>query len=555
MNNKESFRPFLKYLRPHSASLAFALITSLIVGCLSVAYPLILQKLLDSWTSLTGHLLCQIISIFITVIVLQLLLSIAGNFVFVKATQKALASVRYSIYEKLMHKPILYFSNEKEGGIVSVFTNDVNTVNGMLTSGILSIFTNTFKFIAIISVLFYLEWRMSLVLVGLMVVYVCIYCLFGPRIKKRSRIYYDKLADITNMLHEACTGIRILKAFGYESGYGKLFKKELSDTAKTYEHLNLNGIVMTELCGLVSSFGLVCSIFFIGAVLSPEAFTLGTAVAYFSLISSSFNPLKSIMGVGVQYRTALGAADRINELFAEPDANYNHEAKLISKDRKIESQVLRFERVSFSYGDKCILRAASFAFNKGDRVLITGSSGAGKSTLVDIALRFSDPDEGSVFFHGITANSMMPDEIRKRISLVQQDPFLFNDTLRGNLLIADSNASDSDMLLALDMVGLGDFVASLPESLDTQVGERGAKFSGGEKQRISIARAILKNGDVIIFDESTAWLDPVSERQLWERLSNWLDARLSILICHNEATSFPYNRKMDLAFGKLSEIK
>ena len=301
MLKQKSFNPFYKYLRPHAIKLSFSLVASMIVGCLTTAYPLILQRLLDSWNQLTPEYLLTLVALFLFVITTQSLLSYIGNIVFVSATQSALVAIRYDIYLRLSNKPLSFFHEEKEGYIVSVFTNDVNAVNSLITSGTISLITNIFRLAATLALLFLLEWRMTLILFALMSLYVVIYCTFGKRLKAKSQNYFRNLGIITNIIHEACTGMRTIKSFCYESQYGSYFSSSLKSTKIAYEQLNSSGVALSELCGYIGSFSLVCSIFFIGAILTPDSFSLGSAVAYFSLLSSAFNPLRSIMSIGIQY--------------------------------------------------------------------------------------------------------------------------------------------------------------------------------------------------------------------------------------------------------------
>ncbi len=556
MTADSGLRPFLKYVRPHAAGFVAALVASLGAALLSLAYPLLLKRLLDSWSEgVASVVFWPIVGVFAAAAIAQTVTTIAGQFAFVRATQRALASMRLDMLDKVMSKPTNFFSAEQEGSVLSVFMNDVNTVNGMLTGGLLSVLTSLLTLFAVLGVLFYLDWAVTLMLAAFMCMFVLVQLWFGPRLRRLSRAYHERLAGVTEMLHEAYAGIRVIKTFNHEDGYLNRFDRCLGAAVSAFERLNLNGLVMTESSGLAGSLGLVCALAFMGMALSRGTISVGSTVAYLSLSSSAFAPLRGVIGFSVQYRTALGAAERISELMNSAQSRLiPEESRIRTLTTTADAPILQFESASFSYGDIRVLDEVSFSLSRGERLLLTGPSGAGKSTLIDLVLGFVRPAKGEIRFMGVPVSEADSAWLRSRISLVQQDPFLFNDSLRSNLAIAAPEAGEAAMLSAIAKVGLGPLVDRLPRGLDSEVGERGAMLSGGEKQRIAIARALLRDGDLVVLDEATAWLDSETEQGMWDELAAWLDHKAVILVSHRDSTSFGAGRHLSLRSGRLETI-
>jgi ABC-type multidrug transport system fused ATPase/permease subunit len=554
MQRERIFSHFLGFLRPHLVRFGLVFVASLGSALLSLAYPLLLKTVVDAWaSSATLVRFAPAIALLAVATIAQAGISYASQFTFVRLTQRILGDVRIDLLRQLLDKPMAFFTREREGYVVSVFLNDINTINEMLTSGVLSLLLSMVTLIAVVGFMLFLEWRLTLVLIVFMAAFVAVYAALGPKVKLLSLQYHERLAGVSESLHEAYSGMRVLKSYNLEEMQRSRFASTVSAGISAFESLTRQGLLMTESSSLVTGLALIATLALAGLAVSSGAMTVGSAVAYLTLVSSCFGPLRGLVGANVRYRTALGAAERVVDLMDDP--------MLPALDVTAPGPAIRpgapiveFRDVHFSYDEAQILSGATFGIESGERILVRGPSGVGKSTVVDLMLRFYEPDSGTIAFMGHHLGDLDPKWVRDRIALVQQDPFLFNVTLRENLLLANPASTEIALRSAIEAVGLGELLATLPAGLDTPVGERGCMLSGGEKQRVAIARAILKRANLLVLDEATAWLDPKAEREMWDRIAGELSERTVVLITHDEQTSFRADRTLLFGAGRVASV-
>lgn len=358
------------------------------------------------------------------------------------------------------------------------------------------------------------------------------------------------MEDSTHALHECYNGITIVKSYGQEENSISSFCQKTSALSSAFLKLNDTKLQLSQIQHVISALTLtLCTtILFLSSNNLPSA---GTLIALFNLITSTFSPMRSLVSTALSLQEASAAASRILELTTRDHQFTNRNDHIFPAEEAIIT--LEFDKVSHSCTGKNLLCGVSFKLNHGDFVLLKGPSGSGKSTLIDFLVGFSSPTRGEIKVNGTEIMNVDETWMRSEITLIPQDVFLFNGTLRINLLLAKPSASDRELISSIKLAGLTSWYEGLPDGLDTIVGERGYLLSGGERQRLSIARAILKNGSLIIFDESTSWLDQATEEALWARLTPWLKNKITILISHKEINSAPATRILNLENGELRE--
>lgn len=548
MKRQAQWETIWKYVTLQRKNFIQALMCFIAVSITSALFPLILRYMLDTWHKLQISDIVKLTFVLGIIAICQALISAIGNYLYSVAVQNMLISIRSDAFKTLLDRPLQYFAKMREGSFTSVFINDLGSVTQIVAGGLLSLFTDVFTLLVMFFVMFYLEWKLSLLILCVMVIFICMYRVFGPKILNESRSYRSELADMTGMVHEAYAGARTIKAYGQECAYTTNFTAELQRVARRYNHMVLYEIGMSKTGSLISSAALIGSVSYMGYLLVNGECSLGTAVSYLSLISAVFSPLKDILKLGAQYQEALAAASRVATLL---DTDKLHLAIKSPQRTAVhcDGAELTVREVHYSYETAEVLKGISMTLNRGDWVLIRGASGAGKSTLVDLLAGFLIPSEGSIEVCGIDITPADSRVILSHISLVQQDTYVFNDTLRNNLLFGKTNATDAELMESLKIASLMDWFNRLENGLDTILGERGLLMSGGERQRLSIARAVLKDGDVYIFDEATSCLDPMTEKFVWENLKKLFTDKVVIAISHDDHTAFPANRLLTLASG------
>lgn len=550
-----AFSHFVKFLRPHWLRFSLVVVASMLSAVLSIVYPFVLKRAVDGWTTgADAASLLPMIAALGVALITQTAVSYISQYSFIKLTQRVLAEVRTDLLRRVMARPISFFSREREGYVVSVFLNDINTINEMLTGGVLSVLVGSITLLAVLGSMLYLQWQTTLILSVFMVIFVLVYALFGPKVKTLSGEYHQRLGGVTESLHETYSGIRIVKLFGMEDTVIARFGERINDSIRAFEALTRRGLLMTETSGLVTGLTLLVALALGGALVSDGRMSLGSAMAYFTLLSGAFGPLKGLVGANVRYKTAAGAAVRVAALMGEEVPPADERDRLSEGFVDETSPAVEFRDVHFGYAGVPLFDGATFEIASGERVLMRGESGAGKSTLLELMLQFQEAGSGEIRFFGNTASDLGPNWIRSNISVVPQAPFLFNVSLRENLVLANPTATEDEIRSAIEAVGLDALVSRLSDGLDTQVGERGSMLSGGEKQRVAIVRAILKAGSLVVFDEATAWLDPATERQMWSRIVDKLGNRTILLVSHNEYTSFPADRTLFVGAGRVTSV-
>lgn len=538
------------FVSPFKIPLFTSSLLSLLGSGLSATTPLWLKAIVDGLTAGDSARIVVLSAFLFLTQIACAGLSLAAGHRFAKCAQNVIESVRNSVFEKTVRKPVSYFKKQREGELLSVFSNDVSTASSVLTKAPLS-FLSSFGFLLFTLVaLFAFSPIAAIITISGSLISCAISYRSTPHIKKLSNRYLKQMEDATHALHECYNGITIVKSYGQEENSISSFCQKTSALSSAFLILNDTKLQLSQIQHVISTLTLtLCTtILFLSNNNLPSA---GTLIALFNLITSTFSPMRSLVSTALSLQEASAAASRILELTTRDHQFTNRNDHIFPAEEAIFT--LEFDKVSHSCTGKNLLRDVSFKLNHGDFVLLKGPSGSGKSTLIDFLVGFSSPTRGEIKVNGTEIMNIDETWMRSEITLIPQDIFLFNGTLRINLLLAKPSASDCELISSIKLAGLTSWYEGLPDGLDTIVGERGCLLSGGERQRLSIARAILKNGSLIVFDESTSWLDQATEEALWARLAPWLKNKITILISHNEINSAPATRILNLENGELRE--
>jgi subfamily B ATP-binding cassette protein MsbA len=457
------------------------------------------------------------------------------SFLIVRVEQGVVRDIRDALFEHYHKLPLEYFHGQRAGELISRITNDITLVRGAVANGLSDLLKNLFLAIAFLYLVLAAAWKLALIGMLVMPPSIYIISLLGRKIKFRSKVSQQKLASITAILQEAISGIRVVKAFAMEKFETSRFKRNTGDYFRTMVRMTRVGslgIPMTEMLGVAAG---VFVLWFSGRQilagngLTPDRFFL-FLVALFSLMQ----PIKVLSRVNIDIQQGLAAAVRIFAVLdTEPKIKESPNPVAIeSFDDKIV-----FDNVRFSYNDSGFnLGEISFELEKSQVLALVGPSGGGKSTIVDLIPRFYDPTSGVITIDGINLKDIETASMRKLLGIVTQEIILFNDTIYNNIAYGRSDIGVENVERALEAACALDFVQEFPEGLDTIIGDRGVKLSGERRQRLAIARALLKDPPILIFDEATSALDSESEQLITKAISNLLTGRTVILIAHRLST-------------------
>ncbi len=459
--------------------------------------------------------------------------------------QGFMRDIRNSLYRKLQDLSIGYFTNERTGTLISRITNDVNVINSGISASFVTLVREPLTIIVFLSIALSMSWRLTLIAFVVIPFALLIISRIGMILYKESDLSQRRMADITSVLQETISGMKIVRAFGMENFEIKKFE----DHTNKYYRSILKITNIRNLASPVTEFLSVLAgavIIFYGGMqvlqsglLSPSVF-MTVLIAVFQIMPS----VKELTTVSNRIQESAAAGNRIFEVLDEPGKLPEPpDAKVLSE---FKTEIV-FDNVWFSYPHTRIgkmkrteggyvLKGISLTINKGEILAIVGPSGGGKSTLIDLIPRFYDPTQGSITIDGVDLRNVKIESLRAMIGIVAQETILFNDTVRNNIAYGLTDCPIEDVSAAAQAANAHEFIMQLPHGYDSAIGERGTKLSGGQRQRISIARALLKNPPIIIFDEATSALDSESEMIVQEAIERLMKNRTSIVIAHRLST-------------------
>ena len=459
--------------------------------------------------------------------------------------------LRDDLYAHIQMLPLSFFHKHDTGLLMARIINDVNLVKSMVSDAVTAALKHFFTIVCLLFVIFYRDWLLALMAVTVLPVAVVPIVKFGRRIRKLSTRAQEAVADMSGLLHETFTGIRIVKAFGMESHEGRrffektfrLFKREM----RTITVKSISSPVMEFLGGI----GIALIIWYGGYKVIAGTSTPGTFFSFMTALIMLYEPIKKISKLNNVAQEGLAAAIRIydildtgSDIVERPDA-----ARLKLED---DYSVI-FDDVSFKYEEQMVLKNIDLKVKRGEIVALVGMSGGGKTTLVNLIPRFYDASVGAISIGGQDIRDVTIGSLRGHIGIVTQEPILFNDTIRNNIAYGNLEASESEIIAAAKAAHAFDFIQGFPDKFETIAGERGVRLSGGEKQRVCVARALLKNAPILILDEATSSLDTESELAVQGALENLMKGRTTFVIAHRLSTIRNADRILVIVDGRIVE--
>lgn len=500
----------------------------------------------------------EVLQILCALIVLSFLLKnvfgLAQSFFMSSVEQGIMRDLRVALYAHLHSLSLSYFTEERKGNIISRLTNDVRIINDSVMAVINSVFRDPPQIIAYTVVLFVFNWKLTILVSFLLPATGLLIGRIGNALKRASISSQEKMADITSILDETLSGIRIVKAFGMENFEIDKFKQETRRfkeiMLKIIRRRNLGGPA-SEMLGITA---VSIILWFMGqGILRGESdMTPGGFIFYIAMIYQLMQPLKAFTQIFNSYQEGVAAGERVFKILDErPRIFSSPDARRIAEFRgRIE-----YDRVTFRYDTgRMVLNEVSLTILQGEIVALVGASGSGKSTLVDLLPRFYDVTSGSIRIDGIDLRDIHIDSLRGLIGVVTQETILFNDTVRNNIAYGRPKIPADLLVKAARAANAHDFISRLPKGYDTIIGDRGVKLSGGERQRLSLARAILKNPPILILDEATSALDTESELLVQEAIEHLMMGRTSIVIAHRLSTVQHADKIIVIEDGRVREV-
>jgi len=471
------------------------------------------------------------------------------------AAMRAIVDLRTKLFSHLQDLSLDFFNQSRTGELIGRLTNDTQALYNIIGSSLSSLTKDPIAVLSALVVMISLEPRLTLV--ALVVLPLCLVPIniYNRKVRKSARQIQTHLAELSSLMHEAFTGIRIIKAYNLEADFRRKFQETTGKFfGQVMRVLRANEIPsqLTEfLGGLGGALVLLCVAFNIGSRPGAAAPSAGSFAMFILGVVSMYQPIKSLSRQYNLLHQAAAASERVFDYLETTSTIQDPPAPL---PLRADQADIQFQNVEFDYGAKPVLRGINLTVKAGQLVALVGSSGSGKTTLSNLLLRFYDPKKGAVRIGGTDIRQVGLQDLRRQIALVAQDTILFNDTLRGNIAVGRAAASFAEIEAAARHANAHGFIMEKPQGYETIVGEKGVTLSGGQRQRIAIARAILRDAPILVLDEATNSLDAESERAVQLALEELMQGRTTICIAHRLSTIQKADLIVVLDAGRIVEI-
>lgn len=544
----QSLRRFWKYVRPYAWHIVLAVALMFVASGSGLLGPFLMQRAIDNYilarnaavaARLSG--LSRIVLFYLLIYVVNWLCTYWQTYVISWAGQRIIFNVRKDLFAHLQRLGLRFYDRLAAGRIMSRVTNDVEAVNQLLSSGLVSLLNDFFTIIGIMAIMLAMNWQLALA------AFVTIPLLYGAStfFQRRMRTAYHRvrrrIADVNANLQESISGIRVTQSFAREAQNMNRFE----GTNQGNMQANLEAASLTAaffpLVDFIGALGTTIVLWAGGWLIltaathqAGQALTIGILVAFLNYVARFFMPIRDLSQLYNLYQSAVVSAERIFEFFDEqPDVADRPDAYELPP---IVGEI-RFNDVCFSYEeDKPVLRNVNIEAHPGQTIALVGPTGAGKSTVINLLARFYDPQQGSVTIDSHDLRQVTLQSLRRQLGIVLQDTFLFSGTIRDNIRYGRPEATDDEVVAAAKAVNAHEFIMALPQGYDTQVQERGSKLSVGQRQLISFARALLADPKILILDEATSSVDAYTEVLIQRALDRLLKNRTAVVIAHRLST-------------------
>ncbi len=459
-----------------------------------------------------------------------------ADFVLIALRNGVVFDIRSLIYKKIIKLPLGYFSEERKGDIMARITSDVQEVENSIANSIGIMIKNPVLIAVYLAVMIYMSWSLTLFVFIMLPVTGIIIGRIGRSLKRVSTKGQNKLGEILSIIEEDLSGLRIIKSFNAEEKAINRFQTENSNYRSIMNRLMWRRNLAHPASEFLGTIVIVIVLWYGGRIIlndNGSSLTAAEFIGYMVFFYGIINPAKAFSTALYSIEKGLASMNRIDHVLA---AEVTIVDKKDAKEIKSFESVISYKNVSFAYNSAEVLSNVSLDIPKGKTVALVGSSGSGKTTMVDLLPRFWDITKGNILLDGIDIRDLKLKSLRDLIGNVNQEPILFNDTIRNNIAFGMEDASEEEIIQAAKIANAHEFILATENGYDTKIGDRGDKLSGGQKQRLSIARAILRNPPILILDEATSALDTESEKLVQEALENLMKNRTSLVIAHRLST-------------------
>jgi ATP-binding cassette, subfamily B, bacterial MsbA len=557
----ELYKRVMLYVRPYLfPQLTLAVGAMMLNGSVNGTIPLLIKRIINTIAAIPNaktpatsihpmHVLAvEILIVFVARAITDFLADYLTSYLGMEIGM----DIRGEFNDRLQRLPLSFFNWRSTGGLIASAISDVQVTSSVITNTLFSLIGDSVTLLALVVGLFWMDWRFALIAFVVFPLAVLPVIGVARRVRKMFREAQKRLADVTTLMQEAVQGCRVVKAFGMEEYECARFRIQLTRQLRMLRRVLRIGSFTDPLIEVLGAFAVVVTLWFGTDLVLAGARSPGTFAGFIGAMLIVYKPFKRIAGTNNAIQQGLVSAERVFRVIDQPPETNDSPDAI---ELKADPHSLEMHNLNFRYAPEgdLVLRNINLKIGTGEAVALVGMSGGGKSTLADLIPRFYDPEEGAVLIDGVDIKRFSLRSLRSQIAVVSQSTFLFNDTIRANIAYGGPGKCMDEIIAAAMQADAHDFIMRLPKRYDTMVGELGVRISGGERQRIAIARALLKNAPILILDEPTSNLDSEAERVVQDAIERLMENRTTLVIAHRLSTIRRSDRIYVIVNGEIVE--
>ncbi len=550
--NVNLYLRILNYTRPYKWRIIVSLVASMGVASTDAILAKLVQPFIDRLIVAGDHGLAQWVPVMVIGLAVLKGSSMYVQRYFVQTSgQLILMDLRNDLFRHLVNLSMRFYSRNSVGVLMSRILNDVNVMQSVVSDVLVAAMRDSVTLIALIGVAFYTDWQMAGIALLVLPAVAAPVVLIGRKIKKYSGRGQEAMGGLTSVLEQTFSGIKVIKSFSAEQREDNNFRSANKSYYNFMRKIFKYDAGSSPIIEVISAFGIAGVLWYgLDRALSGSM-TQGQLFSVLAAILLMYAPLKRLTRINNQLQQAFAASERVFSVLDEP-INVQDKPGALHVGRL--NGAVTFNEVNFAYVEEPVLKDFSLQVSPGEIIALVGPSGAGKSTLIGLMSRFYDPQSGTIFIDGHDLRDLSQESLRNNLALVDQETFLFNDTLRNNISYGCPSASEDMIFDAARLAYADEFILSMPNGYDTEIGNRGLNISGGQRQRICIARAILKDAPILLLDEATSALDTESEAKVQMALGNLMHGRTTFVVAHRLSTVMHADKIVVVDQGQICQI-
>lgn len=543
---KQQLKPLLKYLKPYLWMYTTVFLILLVSIGLNLLSPMVTRDIIDKALALKNlHLFIKLLMIYLGLYVLYGVLRLTGSYIFFLISEKVFMQLRGDVFAKLVQCDVAFFEKYQIGDLMSRIMNDIGTVNALIVSYLMEFVINIISFCGTFAMLFIINWKVALFVLLTIPAYMWVIKHFGNTLRVNTRKNREVFAEVNTYLQQFIPQIKIIQAYNRERRIKENFDAELKKLFTSDVALEIIKIKGTLFVTGISDICPFLVLLFSGLMIIKGSMSIGEWVAISTYLGQIFGPISALVNMNLNLNMALASLTRITEILEyEPQIQDTAQALDLHKFNRS----IKFENVSLAYGEKKVLNEINFEIKKGERIAIVGETGEGKSTIIDLMLRYRNPAEGTVFFDGKNLKDYKLKDLRNIFSVVFQDASIFTGSILENIYLFEKSDNAPN---PLEQAEIKDWLKKIELDKREEVQYGGKDLSGGQRQILSILRAIAKSSDIMVFDEPTSSQDSLSEKFFKKILTNIEKDKTIIIISHKFTLTTDVDRIILLKAGKI----